>query len=468
MPSKKRPLPEGNDKECKKNAKKSSIINQYTGWKVPSNNYTIPTISIIGDNGGGESTTIITPESFYSEYIRQRKPVVLRTENNNNNNNNNLSSSTSLLLLSDLSNLTKWKDINYLKSQVDSKHTVMVEQRSSSSSSSTFGNGYEIPMTFSQFATRITSGKDYDRHYLTTQDVHSNADNGRPDLMSPLMKYLQHDFPLQPCIMGNLIPQNINLWMGNSSSSSVGTSSGLHHDYHDNLYIVLKGKKRFRLYSPGDTEMMYTRGHLTKVHPNGRINYEGEETTAYGADLKSDMAARAAKRKEDAERMLEEAERAVEEGVEGAERMLEEAEVELEEAMDDIIDAEMDDDDDDGNDNEKECVFETFGDERKRVVDKTVVDPNNFSKIKPHMLDDAALLKESYPNFLNATAAYCTVQEGDILYLPASWFHEVTSYGGQDGHLAMNYWFHPPDGESFEHPYSSDFWPNDYKDRFGK
>ena len=466
--SKKRPLPEAkkdkdtqdHDDVCKK---VKSTINQYSGWKVPCNNFTIPTISIGGGPDDESESNTITPESFYNEYIRQRKPVVLRTDNN-------LSSASSLL--SDLSKLTKWKDINYLKSQVDSKHTVMVEQRSSSSSSQTtkptsFGNGYEIPMTFSQFANLIASGKD-DRHYLTTQDVHSNAD-GRPDLMSPLMKYVQHDFPLQPHIMGNLIPQNINLWMGNSSSSSVGISSGLHHDYHDNLYIVLKGKKRFRLYSPGDTEMMYTRGNLAKVHPNGRINYKGEETTAYGADLKSDMAARAAKRKEDAERMLEEAERAVEEGVEGAERMLEEAEVELEEAMDDIIDAEMDDDEeDDGNVNEKECVFETFGDERKRVVDKTVVDPNNFSKIKPYMLDDNAVLEESYPNFLNATAAYCTVQDGDILYLPASWFHEVTSYGGQDGHLAMNYWFHPPDGESFEHPYSSDFWPNDYKDRFGK
>ena len=61
------------------------------------------------------------------------------------------------------------------------------------------------------------------------------------------MKYLQHDFPLKPKIIGNLIPQNINLWMGNSTSTSTtteGTSSGLHHDYHDNLYIVLKGKKK--------------------------------------------------------------------------------------------------------------------------------------------------------------------------------------------------------------------------------
>jgi hypothetical protein len=31
----------------------------------------------------------------------------------------------------------------------------------------------------------------------------------------------------------------------------------------------------------------------------------------------------------------------------------------------------------------------------------------------------------------------------------------------------MNYWFHPPDAENdFEHPYSADFWPNDFKLRF--
>eukprot|EP00984_Skeletonema_dohrnii_P034805 scaffold33699_cov167-Skeletonema_dohrnii-CCMP3373.AAC.3 len=461
MSSKKRPLPEPKDKDthevCKKinSTTSSPSINQYDGWKVPNNNYTIPTISI-GD-GAADATSqnnTITPESFYNEYIRQRKPVVLRDM-----------TTSSSPLLSDLSNLTKWKDINYLKSQVNPKQTVMVEQRSSCSNNptkSTFGNGYEIPMTFPQFASLIASGND-DRHYLTTQDVHSNSD-GRPDLMSPLMKYLQHDFPLQPRIMGNLIPQNINLWMGNSRE---GLSSGLHHDYHDNLYIVVKGTKRFRLYSPHDTEWMYTRGKLVKVHPNGRINYQGEETTAYGADLKSDMAARAAKRKEDAEKLLEEAERAVEEGVEGADQLLEKAEVELEKAMDDIIDAEVDDDDDNVRDDDDK-VYETFGDERKRVVDKTVKDPNNFSKVKPHMLDDTDMLKESFPDFLNATAAYCTVQEGDILYLPASWFHEVTSYGGQNGHLAMNYWFHPPDGDSFEHPYSTDFWPNDYKDRFGK
>ena len=30
----------------------------------------------------------------------------------------------------------------------------------------------------------------------------------------------------------------------------------------------------------------------------------------------------------------------------------------------------------------------------------------------------------------------------------------------------VNFWFHPPDGDSFEHPYSTEFWPNDFRDRF--
>lgn len=35
---------------------------------------------------------------------------------------------------------------------------------------------------------------------------------------------------------------------------------------------------------------------------------------------------------------------------------------------------------------------------------------------------------------------------GDALYLPAGWFHEVTSRGeGGGAHLAVNWWFYPPD-----------------------
>ena len=35
-------------------------------------------------------------------------------------------------------------------------------------------------------------------------------------------------------------------------ASAEGSTSGLHHDYHDNIYVLLRGHKTFRLYSPAD------------------------------------------------------------------------------------------------------------------------------------------------------------------------------------------------------------------------
>ena len=59
-----------------------------------------------------------------------------------------------------------------------------------------------------------------------------------------------------------------------------------------------------------------------------------------------------------------------------------------------------------------------------------------------------------------------TLNAGDMLYLPAGWFHEVLSETTMDkkgqGHMAFNYWFHPPDGEIFDAPYKSDFWSKDW------
>jgi len=404
----------------------TSSMNNYTGWIVPSNNYIIPTINIDS----------INPETFYTDYIKQRRPVVLKGR------------------LSDVTQIEQWKDINYLDTKVGDQQ-VSVEKRIGTDSS--FGKGNEVEMSFSKFLNLIKDGDD--KHYLTTQDVHAD-DDGRPELMSPLMQGLQQDFPLRPTLMGNLVPQNINMWAGNNKD---GASSGLHHDYHDNLYIVLKGKKRFRLYSPIDTDKMYTRGELLKVHSNGRINYKGEETTAYGADLHSDAAALAARKKDKAEKMLADAECALEQGKAGAQEQVEEAEELLELAMDAVLEAEMADADDEDESEDKE--YELFGD-KKRLVDKTVKYPKNFSKVDANLLNDEAKLKESHPDILKANTAFCTVESGSMLFLPASWFHEVTSFGTSEGHLAMNYWFHPPDGESFDSPYSSDFWPNDYQDRF--
>lgn len=55
-----------------------------------------------------------------------------------------------------------------------------------------------------------------------------------------------------------------------------GSSSGLHHDFHDNLYILLRGSKRFRLFPPRTAPDMYLRGKIRHIYPNGRIVYEGQ------------------------------------------------------------------------------------------------------------------------------------------------------------------------------------------------
>lgn len=492
--------------------------NEYKGFLVPNKEFQVPEITTSNSNP-------IDPIRFYKEYICQRRPVVIKgLLNSNDVSDSNSADINSMIKLT--SELIKLQNLEHLRNQAGDEK-MKVEKRSLTSES--YGKGIEVEMTFSQFLNEMgqdKEGSSSELYYLTTQDVDSSSD-GRPHLMSPLvrrifqrqakvasMKISKEDIkditiPLQPELMGNLIPQNINIWMGKSKS---GSSSGLHHDYHDNLYIVVKGQKRFRLFSPKDIDKMYTRGRLHgpfHVHPNGRINYFNEPTTAYGADLQSDKAAEAERKKEEAERLLRAAEEDLEAGIDGAQDRLELAEAMLEEAMDALIDVEMDgeddgkeaswifgteddvyeddddgDEDDDDDGDEEECddtdddiKADPSNNEQSRLVDKTVKNPDNFSEIDPSILDDESVLKKKYPKYIDAKSAFCTIGEGDMLYLPASWFHEVTSMGkcvyqnqdcdnNEDAglHMAVNYWFHPPDAEdNFAKPYSTDFWPNDFK-----
>ena len=59
---------------------------------------------------------------------------------------------------------------------------------------------------------------------------------------------------MRPSFLAGLVPATINLWLG---CSRAGASSGLHHDFHDNLYVLLSGTKDFLLYSPADAARLY-------------------------------------------------------------------------------------------------------------------------------------------------------------------------------------------------------------------
>ena len=125
---------------------------------------------------------------------------------------------------------------------------------------------------------------------MTTQTLKFSPE-GEPDIVSSPMIELVSCFPWRPKLMGHLIPQNINMWLGNSAD---GSSSGLHHDHHDNLYILLKGRKEFRLFSPNEASNMYTFGKIVHIHANGRINYSSQpRTRGDGADINSSRAFRA-------------------------------------------------------------------------------------------------------------------------------------------------------------------------------
>jgi hypothetical protein len=443
-PLAKRPRTEDTSADASTNGKAPNL---YAGFQVPVDGYAIERVCL----------QELTPEAFFTRFVATRTPVVL----------------TGFLQDESFTAPARWTNAYLRETAGDAR--LRVEERGNSTEN--FGRGIEVDMAFRDLLELIENGDDL--HYLTTQDVELSED-GRPEIMAPFVARLQDDFPLRPDLMGHLVPQNINIWMGNNKH---GSSSGLHHDYHDNLYILLRGKKRFRLYSPADTENMYVRGKLLKVHANGRINYEGEETTAYGADLMSEAAALASLEKDEAEKELALAETAVENGEPGAEQRLAQAEERLDKAMlkllradrDDPLDEDEPDDGEDGpfhfeNEEEDEEVEEEEKEEEsaddRKLADKTVKDPINFSRVDTAKLKQDETKRElltEFPLFKEAKAAYCEINVGEMLFLPASWFHEVESFGSTEGHLALNYWFHPPDQlDKFEAPYSSPFWPRDW------
>uniref|UniRef100_A0A7S1XRY0 JmjC domain-containing protein n=1 Tax=Phaeomonas parva TaxID=124430 RepID=A0A7S1XRY0_9STRA len=306
---------------------------------------------------------------------------------------------------------------------------------------------------------------------------------------APLVGALEEDFPLRPELAPVLIPANINLWMGRSRD---GASSGLHHDYHDNLYLLLRGRKCFDLFSPKHAEALYPRGDLVRVHKNGRINYAGKETFADGHDEASEKAVAAFKQLKAAEMDAED-----------------EDEDKLDAALEAVLDAEMagqdDEDFDDDFDDEEDDCEPSFGDGdegtddpralgaaldfsersageaalgkpkaeganggRGAAEEQEKTPPDNFSRIDLSQPREAIL--RGFPRFHEAKQLECEFQEGSMLYLPAGWFHNVTSFSGEDKsgvHMALNYWFHPPDGTGLAKPYSTDFWQEAFAERFG-
>lgn len=82
---------------------------------------------------------------------------------------------------------------------------------------------------------------------------------------------------------------------------------------------------------------------------------------------------------------------------------------------------------------------------------------HNHLKLRTTAIAPPSIQTSAFTNITNAGSPHVIeIKAGEMLYLPASWWHEVTSTGTEEPHMAFNYWFHPPDAldkDRFDEPY---------------
>lgn len=163
-----------------------------------------------------------------------------------------------------------------IESSESSPHRPLGHKRKRSSSSSTASDSNSDISRASEAPSSSSSGLDVNIPEHPFSHIPSEF---LPPPLDPVLPRptdaLADDFPLQPALMGNLVLQQTNLWLGNSKK---GKSSGLHHDFHDNLYALLAGRKRFVLFPPVAFDFLHPRGTVERVHNNGLIEYTPRAT----------------------------------------------------------------------------------------------------------------------------------------------------------------------------------------------
>ena len=264
-----------------------------------------------------------------------------------------------------------------------------------------------------------------------------------------------HKLPVSPSLFPTLVPQQINLWMGrcNKRASLVeldesrpdlglgryvpnGQSSGLHHDHADNLYILVSGRKRFTIFPPSSGPSLATVGTIRTIYDTGVIDYEHDEKAPFWRHIRDDGALETEVLRWKSDRN---------------------------EPIDETVIL------------QEEERLQQASSPDTALQNSPASAPPSFSTIPPALLhadelDEknqklvAAFASKTYPELLAVPRYTVWLQKGEMLYLPAGWFHEVTSFGDNENdiHIAINYWFAPPNAPSFDSPYKDNYWPSDF------
>ena len=390
----------------------------------------------------------------------------------------------------DLESVTKWRDLDHLRSRAG-ENMLMVERLDETRNQ--YGSGLpRVEMRFSDFLDELQNSQKLTL-YLTTQyeadeDEKQGIYQNTFERCFPLpILSLLSEFPLKPALASKLVLSQINLWLGRSKD---GKSSGLHHDFHDNLYILLSGRKRFILYPPKSGRELRPHGTIETIHKNGLIVYEGTDVREDGLSELEAMRYKVeglehrmnmARKTKDMERFNE-------------------LEAEYESTLEVLQDVIMEENEGNGSDDFDDLEDDLRHDLRHDLLEEhehhkqaanraanEKTHPRSPSPFEPtrkkSRLDDEHSEPDSFSGisasdlhaYLGLTNGQCSsksakalkragkptivdLRVGEMLYLPASWWHEVTSFGdgGTEVHMALNYWFHPPDGSSMEELYKDE------------
>ncbi|KAH0476635.1 MAG: hypothetical protein KVP17_004158, partial [Porospora cf. gigantea B] len=393
---------------------------------------------------------------FYRDFVLPRRPCILRGP---------LKGTDKAFIDNSFTAIQDWTN-SYLRRMAGSCE-VFVERRAPNRP---FGSGNRERMTFTNLLTAIENG-DEDL-YLTAQPGFESDTGPYSVVNRPLASPLLLDIPLRPRVMGHLTPFLYNLWMGNSAS---GSSTGLHHDFHDNLYVVIRGRKQFRLLSPRVASFLDTVDQFTDVHPNGLITYSDTgETRDDGASV--EVTRRKLSRMLKKEGQLLKARMAQRKSSD----LTDPSEQEIVENGFKFWLSEV------GRKKSSWKCPEKVPDEtyKKPVLCSPSKSPSHFCRRNTVTRTDSqerSVVKGVHftrqKPWKNIESKYMQVdlEPGDVLYLPAGWFHEVFSHSdpnsGDDkpGHLAVNYWYHPPSSAgTVEEPYEDLFWPCAFKEKWDR
>ncbi|KAI3633861.1 hypothetical protein MIR68_008193 [Amoeboaphelidium protococcarum] len=355
------------------------------------------------------------------EYVRKRVPCVL--------------------ISSDASKLTK-KAVKFITGNDGELRRVKVAVESKQSYQGTFGTSSQKQIEeFGNFIQLIQDKDSETDYYLSTQ----YGIDQKCAISSVLM---QRDvIPQVPALVDASQCQmfDVNLWMGSAEASS-----RLHFDYHDNLYYLCEGEKQFILFPPSCAPNLYLN---TEEHGIDQVLVDRDGFIEFSTETQRKRSYRSSDEEDNYGSGSEEEQDSI--IATGKRQRVDSAEG---------FDSEIDSIDWNGRDDFDEEVMlsgnSNYGGDDDSEDDNTLLkDPPSFSRIPVDVLHSYVQSKglkldlqdrsksgaslNDFPSLRKCDPIVVTLKAGQCLFLPAGWFHEVSSRNVSKSHfhLAINYWF---------------------------